>query len=1328
MNDIVGIGGYLAVAAAALLLLVAGVLRNRQSPADNVRLVKGQSQSVPAAKTRQKATGADSSPGTLPPVEERDAPSTPPRADSATAPRADGGRPVRPDAQTLAGDRLSRSSTLQSVTALAAGVLLAGLSVLLAARLWALPADLGPLWWLLMAGAAFAVLAWARLGWPDADRYAGATIAGAGAENGQETLAGALVRVRSALIVMLAAVLVEVGSLALFWGGRLLSIAWLLHLLAAGVLVHAFWQSSRQIERSLVPGWSRTDSVWIAILTLAGLALRVWNIDSVPLGLWFDESQRGLEVLRMLAEPTYRPIFAAGILQEPTGLWYLMMPLISSLGRSPVALRLPVAIGGALGVAAVYVLARVMYGRRVAVAAAGLTVALAWHLNFSRIALPAILSLTCDTFAAAMFVGGLRRNSRFLLGTAGVVGGAGLYFYYTSQLMPFVLVLGAAQQVVANRLRSIRTLLIGLVVFGLGFLLAAGPFVFYAATNWERFSARAGTVSVFREVESAGSYDPLINNVRAHLLMFHVRGDPNGRHNWSGHPMLDAVTGGLAVLGLALAISRFWRLEQLVLLAWIPAALAGGIFSITWEAPQSHRAIGAIVPALMLAGLPLGLLWQRADQLLARVNVSARPALRQRGLQLGATAAVILVVCAADVANVNRFFTQQIQDPRTWMEFTTPQTEAGRQAAALPADMKVYLEPSWVGHPSIRFVDASSRQYAPYDAAIQLPITDSQAAIFIGERPGVAERVAALYPAAIRSYTRVPGNGNIAGYGFIVPHDLVQDTRGIVARYEGPAGAVEKREQSLSQSWPADAPVPPPFDVSWSTTLTLPTFNTYRLRLEGPNSLVLTLDGAEILRGGDEGAVRLARGNHALRITGSNLGREPVGLLWATQNDPLKPIPGNLLNAPPVHATGLLGRVYRGEDLTATPVTEQVDPNIELVVHTLPVARPYTLEWTGAVRAERDGRYRFGVGSLGTAAIWIDGTQVAVNATPGGSADGEMQLTRGWHDIQVRFLDTLGFSHVTAFWQPPDGQRQVIPTSVLRPWPAHRVVAARPEDGDLPAPTAPLTDESTVQVIPIVPPETAKDRREIGEGRILAPGGAVVQPRGLAVAADGTVYVADGGRKAIVQISPDGSTRVLGEGSLTEPSAVAVADGGLVVVDAGAGKVTRMSVDGAIGERLFEAYPLYGPRGISITPTGALILADTGNDRLLVRQPDGAVQVVPGLSQPTGGVQLGDGTFLAAEVGANRIVNIQADGTRIKTWAMPQAVTVNGPHVAMLPDGGWVVSLPDERAVMAHPAGASAATLWVLGGVKKPTGLAVGPAGLYVSDVDGASVRRFDLP
>src|ERR1700754_204659 len=55
-------------------------------------------------------------------------------------------------------------------------------------------------------------------------------------------------------------------------------------------------------EQRLVPAWCRLDTLCLIVVVVAALAVRVWRLGTVPEGLWFDESQRGLEVLRMLAE------------------------------------------------------------------------------------------------------------------------------------------------------------------------------------------------------------------------------------------------------------------------------------------------------------------------------------------------------------------------------------------------------------------------------------------------------------------------------------------------------------------------------------------------------------------------------------------------------------------------------------------------------------------------------------------------------------------------------------------------------------------------------------------------------------------------------------------------------------------------------------------------------------------------------------------------------------------------------------------------------------------------------------------------------------------
>ncbi|MCC6177680.1 MAG: glycosyltransferase family 39 protein [Chloroflexi bacterium] len=1243
--------------------------------------------------------------------------------------------------------------------AVAAWTICAGLlatGVVLEGRLLAQPDTLGAFWPLLGVGMLFAVVV--RLGLPKSDAP--------GEERSSSDAAHVWPIAGRGVPVLCAAVAVEAVALALFRANRLLTLAWVLHVLAVVGLLAGLWLVTRARVRVLTGSWSRTDSIWLGLLTFLALLPRVWAIRTIPQGIWFDEAQRGLEALRMLADPGYRPIFAAGILQEPTGLWYAIAPLVAVYGRDPFALRLPVAIGGTLGVGALYLLGRVLFGQRVAVVTAGLAIGLTWHLNFSRIALPAIISVSWDILAAALFVLGLRRRSPFLLGSAGVAAGAGLYFYYTSQLTPLILAVVGLHQLAAGRMAFLRTQTFGLVVCALAFLLTAGPFAQFAITNPGQFAARAGTVTVFKEVEQAGSWEPLVRNVRAHLLMFNVRGDSNGRHNWTGRPMLDPVTGALAVAGLALALTRFWRVERWIVLVWLPAALAGGIFSLTWEAPQSHRAIGAIVPALLLAALPVGTLWLAADRLLAQVtphtgswfrgassaqlwparassvggvltmaadpgSIRWQPPRSVLGSSLPSLVAVCMLLVGTGIMNVDRFFTRQERDSRTWLEFSAPQTEAARQIAQLPPTTKVYLEPSWLNQPSIGFIVPEPRPYAPFDPASDLPVTDHEAAIFIADRPDVAGRITELYPGAARTEVRPPESGSVAVYGFRLSPDVLQANRGVDIEYRSGERAVLRRASSLELGWPGAAPIPAPFEATATTTWTVPAYGAYRIALDGPPQLSLTLDGVELLHGGSEGLVRLARGNHALRLHGVDMGQQPIAVRWGGETGQVAAVTANLLTVPPVRPTGLLGRVYPGRVPTGEPVVEQVDPNVELRVHLLPAPRPYTIEWSGALRAERSGVYHFGVSSVGTSSIAVDGVTLATATVPNVYSDGTAELEAGWHDITVHFVDDLNFSNVTAFWQPPDHNREVIPTSALRPWPAYLVGAALPADAALPTPSGPVAGGgSGPRLTPIAPPEMPLPGPPLRSPETVGGSGALGQPRGLAATPDGSLVATDARRRGVALVSPSGVVRSIGQGAFEEPSAVApLPDGAFAVVDAATGKAYRLESDGTVGESLFADYPLYGPRGISLGPEASLVLADTGNDRLLVRRPDGTVDVIRGLSQPTSAIVLDDGTFVVAEAGADRIVKVQRDGRRLASWSMPHSTTVLGPQVAAFGRSGWVVTAPEERALIVHAPDSTRVEQWPLGpDVRRPVGVAVVDNRLVVGDADGGSLVGFNLP
>jgi hypothetical protein len=90
--------------------------------------------------------------------------------------------------------------------------------------------------------------------------------------------------------------------------------------------------------------------------------------------------------------------------------------------------------------------------------------------------------------------------------------------------------------------------------------------------------------------------------------MFLFSGDQNWRHNLSGAPQLDVVTGFFFLIGLAVAFSRRTRSDKLFLF-WLALMLVPGILSVERQAPHGLRTLGVMpVPYLLAAQ---GVLWLR---------------------------------------------------------------------------------------------------------------------------------------------------------------------------------------------------------------------------------------------------------------------------------------------------------------------------------------------------------------------------------------------------------------------------------------------------------------------------------------------------------------------------------------------------------------------------------------------------------------------------------------------------------------------------------------------------------------------------------------------
>jgi sugar lactone lactonase YvrE len=137
-------------------------------------------------------------------------------------------------------------------------------------------------------------------------------------------------------------------------------------------------------------------------------------------------------------------------------------------------------------------------------------------------------------------------------------------------------------------------------------------------------------------------------------------------------------------------------------------------------------------------------------------------------------------------------------------------------------------------------------------------------------------------------------------------------------------------------------------------------------------------------------------------------------------------------------------------------------------------------------------------------------------------------------------------------------------------------------------------------------------------------------PFGTAVASDGTIYVADGaGGNRIYRLTSAGAATVLAgsepgfadgrgeDAKFSTPSGLALgADGSLYVADTGNDAIRRITPDGTVSTVAGADANLNGPVGVAIDPQGRIIVADTYNDRIVALGPDGVVRPLAGAGGP----------------------------------------------------------------------------------------------------------------
>jgi hypothetical protein len=284
----------------------------------------------------------------------------------------------------------------------------------------------------------------------------------------------------------------------------------------------------------------------VSAMCAAGLAIRLFRLDSLPAEMWGDVTAHYYLAGKILSGFPFVDYEFGG---DGPLFSYLAAAVAEVIGLSFYSLKLTSALIGTALIPAVYFYAEALFqSRRIGYIAAFLAVVTFWTISFSRQAKPYIL---VPLFVALTLAFALKRKPVLV----GIVAGLGVYaqasFWGMSLLLlAMPLALGVA----------------GFVALPVLITFAINP------------SSLVGSGSYLgAKLHVAGSpmdtVATVLDNLWKNALSFNIAGDQTFRQNIPGHPHLDVVSGLFFLLGLGLLGYRAVRTTDRSLALWFFAPL-----------------------------------------------------------------------------------------------------------------------------------------------------------------------------------------------------------------------------------------------------------------------------------------------------------------------------------------------------------------------------------------------------------------------------------------------------------------------------------------------------------------------------------------------------------------------------------------------------------------------------------------------------------------------------------------------------------------------------------------------------------------------------------
>jgi len=320
-------------------------------------------------------------------------------------------------------------------------------------------------------------------------------------------------------------------------------------------------------------------TILLAFVFFLGVLLRMTCLATIPNGFYCDEASVGYDAYSIIKTShdrfgAFLPLFARSIGDYREAFYiYLTVPFISIFGLNEFSIRLPIACIGTLTILVIYLLTRELFDRRRALIASFLFAISPWHVQFSRMVWPHILTIFFFCSALFCLLIAIKRRPNYIYLSC-VLFLLSLWTYQSARVFVPLFIMGAAL-IFFQELRKIGRQVIPTAIIFCIFL--ALFILFWLSTKGMERAKVEMHISFMKNLTWYLSYF-------SPSFLF-IKGDPNLRHHILHCGQLYFFEAITVPVGIVWTLLNIKKKECQIVLLWlflfpIPAAFTASYHAL----------------------------------------------------------------------------------------------------------------------------------------------------------------------------------------------------------------------------------------------------------------------------------------------------------------------------------------------------------------------------------------------------------------------------------------------------------------------------------------------------------------------------------------------------------------------------------------------------------------------------------------------------------------------------------------------------------------------------------------------------------------------------